>query len=163
MSPLFTILLSLSTVLVHPFHVSVCEIEFKEDTKTIQVSQRIFIDDMKVGLKKRFDIDLVLEDESTASLRDSLLQIYILENISLIIDGKEKKRRYVGNEFEEDGIWCYLEYVGVKKLAILEVKNTILLDTYDDQANIIHFSSSEYEKSIKLDKLRYEAKITVDN
>ena len=163
MSILFTILLSLSVSFLHPFHVSICEIEFRNETKSLQVSQRIFIDDFKAGLKERFDIDLVLEDESTASFRDSLIQIYILENISILVDGKEKKRTYVGNEFEEDAIWCYLEYVGVKKLAVLEVKNTILFDTYDDQANIIHFSSGEYEKSIKLDQLRDEAKITVDD
>ena len=163
MSIILTTLLAFTTTFLHPFHVSVCEIEFRKDTKTIQVSQRIFIDDFTAGLKERFDIELVLEDESTASLRDSLIEIYILENILILVDGKEKKRTYVGNEFEEDGIWCYLEYVSVKKIALLEVKNTILFDTYDDQANIIHFNSGEYEKSIKLDQRKGQAKIIVEN
>lgn len=161
---LFTsLILSLFFTPIHPFHVSVCEINFKEETGSIQVSQRVFIDDLEQALNERFSTNLVIDDESTGILRDSLIQIYILENITILIDGKEKNRTYIGNEIEDDALWSYIEYTGIQKLDTLDIRNTILLDIFDDQANIIHFTAGDYEKSIKLDKLRTSSIITVSD
>ena len=51
-------------------------------------------------------------------------------------------------------MWCYIEYKGVKKFKSLELRSTVLTETFDDQANIIHFIYGDYDKSIKLDKLK---------
>jgi hypothetical protein len=146
----------------HDFHVSVCDVEFNEQSKSIQVSQRIFLNDFEQALNKKYAVNLIIDDKSTLAYRDSLIQAYLFENIKLKVDGKEKKRVYVGSEIEEDAIWCFIEYVGVKKYKSITITSTVLLETFEDQANIIHFAYGDREKSIKLDKLKSSGTFTAD-
>jgi uncharacterized protein DUF6702 len=156
----FSAILLLFLIQIHPFHVSVCDVDFNEDAKSIQISQRIFLDDFEKALNKKFAINLIIDDKSTMAYRDSLIQVYLVDNLHLLIDGREKKRVFVGSEIEENAIWCYLEYEGVKKYKSLEINSTILLETFEDQANIIHFKYGSFEKSIKLDRLKTTGRFT---
>ena len=151
----FTIVITIFFSYLHPFHVSVCDVDFKEESKSIQVSQRIFLDDLEKALNEKYDINIAIDDKSTESYRDSIIQVYLFETLNLIIDGKVRNRNYIGNEIEEDAMWCYIEYEGIKKFETLEMTNRVLLETFDDQANIVHFSYGESEKSVKLDKLNF--------
>ena len=140
MTNIITLVIALFFSSVHPFHVSVCDVDFNTETKSIQISQRIFLDDFEKALNEKFEINLIIDDESTKEFRDSLIQVYLFEKLNLIVDGKEKKRVYIGNEIEEDAMWCYIEYRGIKKFEYLEITSKVLLETFDDQANIIHFT-----------------------
>lgn len=151
----FTIVTTIFFSYLHPFHVSVCDVDFKEESKSIQVSQRIFLDDLEKALNEKYDINIAIDDMSTEAYRDSIIQVYLFETLNLIIDGKVRNRNYIGNEIEEDAMWCYIEYEGIKKFETLEMTNRVLLETFDDQANIVHFSYGESEKSVKLDKLNF--------
>ena len=135
----------------HPFHVSVCDIEYKPQIQALQVAQRMFADDLENALNKNYGTDLMLNEEATAALRDSLIREYVMAHLLIRADGRTLAGHYLGYEFEEDGIWCYIEYANVPPFTSLEVKSTILLEMFDDQDNIIHFKWGEYEKSIKLD------------
>lgn len=146
----------------HPFHVSVCDIEFKQESKSVQVSQRIFLDDLEQAINKKFNVNMIIDDATTFDFRDSLIQVYVLEHLNMTFDGNEKKRAYVGNEVEEDAMWCYIEYFGIKKFNALEISSTVLLDTFDDQGNIIHLKHGEFEKSIKLDRTNIRSTILIE-
>ena len=100
----------------HPYHISVCDIVHKSDQKTLQVSQRVFLDDLEETLNERFNIMVDVTNPKDPGYRDSLIQVYLFENINITVDGKTKKRNYIGNEIEEDGMWCYIEYLGVKTM-----------------------------------------------
>ncbi|MEN8249814.1 MAG: DUF6702 family protein [Bacteroidota bacterium] len=156
------ILLIIASFIIHPFHVSVCDIEFNKEAKAVQVSQRMFLDDLEVTLNKKYGTTLIIDDLGTISLRDSLLADYLDENLEIIVDGKVRYGKYLGSEIEEDGMWCYIEFEGIRKLKSIEITNTVLIETFDDQANIIHFKAGEFEKSTKLDKQRHLVKITPD-
>ena len=145
---------SLILSLIHPFHISVCDVDFNEDAKSIQLSQRIFLDDLEQTLNAKYKTHLIIDDESSQAYRDSLIQVYLFESIYLSVDGKEKNRTYIGNEIEDDAMWCYIEYNGIKKFKSLKIKSTVLIETFEDQANIVHFTYGDYEKSIKLDKIK---------
>ena len=131
---------SLILSLIHPFHVSVCDVEFNEDAKSIQLSQRIFLDDLEQTLNEKYKTHLIIDDEFSRAYRDSLIQVYLFESIHLSVDGKENQRIYIGNEIEDDAMWCYIEYTGVKKFKTLKIKSTVLIETFEDQANIVHFT-----------------------
>ncbi len=148
---LFSWLLVVWLAVWHPFHVSVCDVEYKPQIHALQVAQRMFSDDLENALNKTYGTSLMLDEESTAALRDSLIQVYVQEHLLFKADGRTLEGRYLGYEFEEDGVWCYIEYADVPPFTSLEVKSTILLEIFDDQDNIIHFKWGEYEKSIKLD------------
>jgi len=147
----------------HPFHVSVCEVEYKPQLQVLQVAQRMFADDLENALNKTFATGLMLDEEATATLRDSLIREYVLARLLIRVDGHPLTGRFLGYEFEEDGVWCYIEYADVPPFGKLEIKSTILLEMFDDQDNIIHFKWGEYEKSIKLDHNKNRGLFTISD
>jgi hypothetical protein len=108
-----TILISYITILMgsmlHPFHISVCEIEHDIDTKAVQISQRMFLDDLEETLNHVYGVQMDVINPENKPLRDSLIQVYVLEHLTVTVDGKDRKRTYVGHEIEKDVLWAYIE------------------------------------------------------
>jgi hypothetical protein len=138
--------------LLHPFHVSVCDVVINSEARSVQISQRIFLDDFELALNNSFDAGLIIDDQTMQAKRDSLIELYLAAHFEILVDDKKKEANYLGSEFEEDAIWCYIEIEGVRKVKSIQVKSTILYSEYDDQANIIHFKKGDFEKSVKLDE-----------
>ena len=149
------------TAFVHPFHVSICDVVFNEKARAVQISQRVFVDDLELTLNKNYGLRLVIDDMAMQSQRDSLIALYLAERLEILVDGKKRPANYLGSEFEEDGIWCYIEIAGVKKVRSVQGSSRVLLDEFDDQANIIYFASGEYEKSVRLDEKNPTVTFTV--
>ena len=137
----------------HDFHVSVCQIEFDQKSKALEISHRIFLDDLEETLKFWSNdpgID-VLEPVNQHEFQEMLGE-YILEKFNVLANGKSRELNYLGSEIEDDVMYCYVEIPGIKKLKSIEVTNTILMDLYTDQVNIIHIIHNNETKSLKLDR-----------
>ncbi len=150
MTILLFIITSFSSPLLHPFHVSVCEVEHDVATKVIQVSERVFLDDLEETLNKVYDVQLDIMNPNDTQLRDSLVEHYILSHLIITVDGKQKKRKYLGHEIEEDALWCYIEYYGVKKMKELSITNTLFFEMYDDQNTLVHIKYNGVTQSKRL-------------
>lgn len=137
----------------HPFHISVSDIEHNSDTQSLEISQRIFMDDLETGLKKFHKIDYVdvIKPKDPARL-DSLINVYLQKTLLLTIDGKDMKLEYLGSEIEEDARWCYLEVKSVASVKTVEISSLVLFDTFDDQENIVHFKANGKLRSYRLNK-----------
>jgi len=152
MKVLYTVLLSYFAVL-HPFHVSVTDIVHNNEEQSLQISQRIFIDDLEEGLKKFHGIERVdtFNPDDPEKL-DSLIGKYLTEKVFFRINGKDENFNFLGSEVEGDARWCYFEIVGVEIVKEAEVTNVVLMEMFEDQQNIIHFKANDELKSYKLDK-----------
>lgn len=147
---LYTVILPLF-VAFHPFHVSVCDIEHDAETKALQISQRIFMDDLEVGLIEFHKLDKIdtYKPKDPARL-DSLMDSYIKSKLFISVDGKSVDFKYLGSELEGDARWAYLEVEGVASLKEAEVSNLILVEAFDDQENIVHFKANGKLRSYRL-------------
>ncbi len=138
----------------HPFHVSVTDIKYKQDQKALQLSTRIFLDDLELALQaysKNEKLD-IMKPENWEFINANL-ETYLLERIVL----KDAKNRnyelsYVGAEIEDDVMWCYMEIEKVKKIESVTVTNTILHEVWADQENLVHFRAFEKVRSARLFK-----------
>ncbi|MEP1034246.1 DUF6702 family protein [Ekhidna sp.] len=140
--------------LIHPFHVSVSDIKYKEDKKAIQISTRIFLDDLELALQEYTgDKKLDITQEERWDFVKQNLKPYVLERLKL---WDEKDREYelnwIGAEKEDDVMWCYIEIEKVKKLERIKVWNSILHEVWGDQENLVHFRAFEKVKSARLYK-----------
>ena len=148
---------------IHPFHVSVSDIKYKEDQKAIQVSSRIFLDDLEVALRvfsgnEKLDIT----KKENWDFVDENLGKYMLKNLKLYNEKGQLELNYIGAEIEGDVMWAYVEATKVKKLRSITVWNSILTEAYDDQENIVHFRAFEKVKSERLYKGGEEVSFTWD-
>ena len=151
---MITLALILFQSVFHPFHVSVSDIKYKEDKKAIQISTRIFLDDLELALRafsgnEKLDI---MDEESWDFINENL-EKYLLDRMKLWDDkGREYELNYIGSEIEEDVMWCYIEIEKVKKLKQVKVWNSILHEVWGDQENLVHFRAFGDVQSARLYK-----------
>lgn len=151
---MFIALLIFFESLIHPFHVSVSDIKYKPEQKAIQISTRIFLDDLELALQAYSGNEsLDITDQTNWTLVNDQLKKYTIERIQLWDErGRSFMLNYVGAEMERDVMWVYLEVGKVKKLNKIKVSNTILHEVWGDQENLVHFRAFDDVKSARLYK-----------
>ncbi|NVK85412.1 MAG: hypothetical protein HWE21_13900 [Cytophagia bacterium] len=139
--------------LMHPFHISVMDAEYNNQSKSLQISHRLFLDDLEEGLKDFHGLDYIdtVEPENPEKL-DSLINSYLQKKVFFVVNGEDKEFEFYGSELEGDARWCYYEIKSVETLKELEITNVALMDVFDDQQNIMHIKAKGKIQSYKLDK-----------
>ena len=140
-------------VLLHPIHLSVTEFNYAEKDQALQITSRIFIDDLELAIRSRLkepELDLLSPGNNRTT--NQLVSEYLKDQLRIKIDGKPVKFNFLGSEREEPALVCYLEITGVKKLKTLEVMNSTIMDIHDDQSNLVHITYRSPVKSYRLTK-----------
>lgn len=134
----------------HKFYVSVTEIEHNEKNQTLQVISRIFTDDFENVLKARFDLSIRLGEKVETPGVNAHIEKYLTQRFSVELDGKPLKTKFLGKEYENDMILFYIEIPNVKEMKKIKIKNTLLLDMFEEQKNLIHVEYKGKTKSLIL-------------
>jgi hypothetical protein len=136
----------------HPFHVGVVEINHNAGEATLEVQCKLFTDDFEDALSKVYKRKADLIAPAYHTSMDTLVQHYLKTHLSILVNGKIMLANYLGFEQEREAVYVYLEIE--KAPALIEkatVETSLLYDLYDDQVNLIHFSTQNKRKSAKLD------------
>ena len=138
-------------VVIHPFFVSVVEINHNPSEKTLEISCKIFTDDFQKALGKISNSSVDLINPKDRAATEKLISTYISDHLSLVADNKPVTFRYLGYEISEDAAWCYLQADHISSVKNLDISNKILHDFTDKQINIIHATVNGGRKSSKLE------------
>src|ERR1700749_4080923 len=102
----------------HPIHLSITEVEYNEKSKAIQMTMRIFIDDLELSIRKKInEEELDLLEPGKGRTTNDLVKAYLAENVKVKVDKKLMKMNYIGNEIEGPAIICYVEIENIKKFS----------------------------------------------
>lgn len=136
--------------LMHPYFISMTEIEHDKKDSSLEISVRIFTDDLEKTIRQTYKgkVDLLNKDEKVNS--EKLIREYLSKHLIIKADGKVLNLKFDGFESEEGSIWSYLEVDNIASVKNLEVTNTILYDYKEEQVNFIHVKSGSYDETIKL-------------
>ena len=144
-------LIMTSMAIVHPFFVSVIDINHNAKEATAEVSIRIFTDDLEKTLQKNSTINIDLVHPENKTIIDKKLNEYIKNHLHLKINNTSVTGSYLGYEIVKESVWIYFEVSGIRELNKLEVDCNLLYDFETSQINIFHVKSKGNEKSFKLD------------
>ncbi|PCE63448.1 DUF6702 family protein [Sediminicola luteus] len=149
---LAVILMSFSQV--HKFYLSVTSINVVEDSDAVQVTLRLFTDDLDAVLETRYGLHAYLNTKDESKVAEEYLEKYLRAKFAIEIDGQEKSFTYLGREYQDDQTVCYLEIekAGVKTMKSFRVENAVLTDLFEDQQNIVHIRAKGKKKSFNLIK-----------
>jgi hypothetical protein len=123
--------------------------EYKAEKKSLQITTQLFIDDVELLLQQK-DPSIRLFPDSNPSEIDRLLELEFNNALQIHIDQKQVKYEYVGREYKNDVIQCYLEVKLLNPIQKLKVSNKMLFNLFYDQQNIIHFKNKTFRKSFLL-------------
>lgn len=147
---LLTIGLWLSAFLYHPYYMSVTEAEYKAAEKEIQISSKIFIDDLEYALEQEYKTKVEILKATDQKRNELLLTSFFQRHLKFTVDGKPMKVELIGFEREGEAIWTYLIIKNVSKLKSVAVFSDLLYAYREDQINIIHFKHKNQRKSHRL-------------
>lgn len=164
MKTLLVILLLFDTsfIAVHPMHVSVTEIEFDEKEHELEIMMRIFVDDLENAIREETNHQSLDLAKATEPEKRSIVGNYLEKHFTVSLDGKAQTLKYLGQEIEGEAMICYIQAPNVKKWKTIEVSNSILMNIFDDQSNLVHVTVVEKVKSMRLTTDNYKAKFSFE-
>ena len=142
---------------LHTFYVSVTEINHNSNDKTLEISCKIFADDMEEVLKKNNNKAVDLANAKQLNQNNQFVADYIQKRLSLNVDGKNVKLSFIGFEKDKESVYCYFEVPNVPTIKKIDLINSLLQDLNDEQINIMHMIVNGNRKSYKLDFPKKEA------
>lgn len=146
---IFLLPIILSTSL-HKFYVSVMEVEYVKEKKSVQMISRIFVDDLENAVRLRYDNNLTLSTKNESKEVNQYLERYLKDKIEVWINGESVEFKFIGKEYDNDIVFCYLEIPNVQNIRSFEISNTLLFDTFDEQQNIVKIKMNGKNKSFIL-------------
>lgn len=137
--------------LLHPFYVSVTEVNHNAKDQSLEISCKIFAEDFEQTLKANYKTTVDFSAIKQHAQNDKLVADYIAKHLLIAADGKALKLNYVGFEKQSEAVYCYFEVVNIAAPKKVDFTDTILQDFTDKQINIIHLTVNGSRKSQKLD------------
>ena len=138
------VLISLTSFMsFHKYYVSVTDIEYAAEAKSLQVISRLFVDDMEKVLQERYNDSIKIEDK----LVDTYIEKYYSKKLLIRIDNELKQFNFIGKEIEDDMVHCYFEIENISSIETISVTNKLLFDVFDSQQNITHLKINSKKKS----------------
>jgi len=132
--------LSLTSFGFHKFYVAVYQINYAPEKEMLQITSRIFADDLNKALEKKYNKKLYLGTDKESPEDVVLLKKYLSEHFTIKVNGQSRPANFLSKELEGDVLICYSSIKDIPKLKSLEVYNAILVDWDSEQQNIAHFT-----------------------
>lgn len=125
-----------SMVEEHPVHLSVTEV-FAEDAQSeIDFTITFFMDDFGTAAEySKYATDI---NQGKMTVDDLILQ-HLQKHLKVKANGKALKYEIKSKESNFPSVTCYLKLQKLpKELNTLEIENTLLLELFDDQRNMVN-------------------------
>lgn len=135
---------------VHKYYVAVFQVEHKPEKKTLQITGRIFIDDIEKALKARYGKTFYLATEKELPETTATVTQYLKDKITVTVNGKPAPVSFLAKEVDDDILLCYLTVPAPKKVTSIAVKNTVLQEVFREQQNMINTTVGGERKSLLL-------------
>jgi len=137
---------------VHKFYVSVTNVGYSEKDDALQITSRIFIDDLEAILLERYDVIAKLDTENESAVADEYLEKYLRKKFQIEVNGETVSYEVIGRKYDADVCIFYIEVANLNFPAVesIQIQNEVLTDLFDEQQNVVHFKINGKKKSFVL-------------
>ena len=139
----------------HKYYLSLTQINFIPESKSIQVIINVFMDDIETALNKDYNIDLQLTTEKELTENDVYFEKYLNEKLRFKVNTVAKKFNYIGKEYDGELVYFYLEIEDINAVNQIEISNKILIKHFPKQENLIKSKVGKVNKSVLLNAENY--------
>ena len=124
---------------MHDHFVSITTININDNSKKIELTIQLTAHDIEHYFEKEKNFQLHLGTAKENPKADVLLSDYIQNHLTISLDDKPVLIKYLGKETKlDETLWLYFEGDLPNSLPSIEIKNDILLQSFENQQNIIH-------------------------
>lgn len=137
---------------VHKYYISLTQIDYIKESKSVQITMNLFLDDFDVALNNSFGKNFNLSSKEELENSNDYIEDYLEYHFEIKVDNKIQKINYLGKEYEGDIVYLYIEIEDVKTISTVEVKNNMLIEFFPDQQNLIKLKINDKFDSLLLTK-----------
>ena len=134
----------------HEYYVSVTKMEYVKKQKSLQIITQIFIDDFEKLIRERYDESITLAIKDESKMVDVYMEKYLKFKLDVKVNTEDLNFNFLGKEYKDDIVYCYLEIENVDAIKTIEIKNEVLFDIYPEQQNILRTKINGKDKSFIL-------------
>lgn len=132
---------------LHAFHTSLTEIQYNAKEKSLEISIRMFTDDLETALTKANNGQKVMVGGKNDN-SDAILNKYVQQHFAILVSQKQKRAMTVlGKETEGDATWVYVEIPNAQDFKGNILYNNIMQELFDDQTNLVNFLQPNGKKT----------------
>lgn len=139
---------------LHPIHLSVTEVAINSETQSLEITHKIFLEDMEDALEEMFD-EKIRFAKSLKPNKNNLeyLKKYFAKTTEFKVNEKQElSPKLLGTEVEEENIYVFREAsLDLKTVKSITFVNEILLELFEDQKNILNIKHKSEEFNFILD------------
>jgi hypothetical protein len=139
-----------SLLVNHPFYMTVTEINHNAKEKIIEISCKIFTDDLQTALKKSSGNKIMLSGQNNKAATDKLVAAYIMKHLQLKIDDRPVTLQFVGSEKEDEAVWSYFRVNDISTIKKIDIINDLLYECFDSEINLMHVMANGNRQSKKI-------------
>lgn len=135
----------------HPVHLSMVEITQDKQSRQIEMSVTLFMDDFGKAIKYPQYEKQIQQGKMSA---ETLMQRYLQEKIQLRINGKPTTFNIRSTENNLNAVTCYLNLKpAIQDIRQLYIEDKVLLELFDDQRNMVQIQlNGQPAGAVQLDK-----------
>jgi hypothetical protein len=138
---------------------AIYQVDFVPQKKRIQVTSRIFVDDLNSALEKKFHVKSNIGFTQETPQEEANLKKYLAEKFIIKVNGVTKPMTYLSKELEANVMICYFRIPEISKINSLEIENSLLMEWNSDQQNIIQANLNGEKQSVMLTSDNYKRTI----
>jgi len=138
---------SMSSFAVHKFYMAIYQINYAPEKKMLQITARIFVDDLNKSIEKKYNKKTFLGSAKESIESQELLKKYLSENFIIHVNGQTTAMNFLSKEMDGDVLVCYLSVKNIQKIKTIEIYNSVLVEYFGEQQNIVHVTAFNIKKS----------------
>ena len=138
----------LSAFTLNKFYVGVFQIDYFKEKKAVQITARLFIDDLEKALYKKHNKHIYITTKDEIAEANTLIANYLSEKLKIKINNKSQSLQFLTKEQEDNIVICYLKIPFKDNIKDLEITNTVLSDIFKEQQNLVHLNLNSNKKTL---------------
>ncbi len=151
-SLIILITLPLFAFTLHKYYVSLTEIEYVEKQKSVQIITSIFIDDLEADMQKQFHKTFNIATKQEMDSTGFYFKNYLKQHFQILINDSINKYNYIGKKYDDNIVNFYLETPNIQQFKSIQIVNTSLFQSFENQQNIIKIKVKDFNKTFYLTK-----------
>jgi len=127
----------------HPVHISLANIELNNKTDQFDVIIKVFTIDFEDIMKRKYQISLNLGNVNELKQANEYIINYLEKNLKISYHTNftyEPKFKFTRKEIVDEFTWIYLSCNGSKYIKTLNITDTLFLELFPDQKNLLFVS-----------------------
>ncbi len=149
----------------HPVHISVVNLDIKNDSNMIKYSVCLFYEDLQSLINYKYNtlLDFRHQNRMTFKEQQSILEYlnssFLLKNSHNIPLNSE----FIKWKIEDNLIWFFFCIKEIAEIRKLTIENKLMLDLFMDQKNLVILNNNGKEEGYEFNKRNTSYIVTIGN